>query len=170
MKNPAVGRHPYRAARAFVSAASSSWERVTVPGPYGEPRTFDAVKHQVVAKTGKNVPGGHEVLIVLRQPGETFCPAQQQYYLSNAPYDTPLAEFAYVALAPSRVDGAIQFARYEAGLEDYEVRTWRGWHHHQALALVAAWLLGEYKRSRNVFKAGPQRPAVAKELYTQHRA
>jgi hypothetical protein len=29
----------------------------------------------------------------------------------------------------------------ESGLADYEVRTWRGWHHHQTLSLVANWFL-----------------------------
>jgi hypothetical protein len=35
----------------------------------------------------------------------------------------------------------LQRAKGEAGQADYEVRTWRGWHHHQALALVATWFL-----------------------------
>jgi SRSO17 transposase len=39
------------------------------------------------------------------------------------------------------VEECLQRAKGEAGLADYEVRTWRGWHDHQALALVATWLL-----------------------------
>jgi hypothetical protein len=35
----------------------------------------------------------------------------------------------------------LQRAKGEAGLADYEVRTWRGWYHHQVLALVATWFL-----------------------------
>ncbi len=34
----------------------------------------------------------------------------------------------------------MRWAKGKASLGDYEVRTWRGWH-HQALALVAAWFL-----------------------------
>jgi len=29
----------------------------------------------------------------------------------------------------------------EAGLADYECRTWKGWHHHITLSLLAAWFL-----------------------------
>lgn len=34
----------------------------------------------------------------------------------------------------------------EAGLADYEVRTWRGWHHHQTLSLIATWFLTQETR------------------------
>jgi SRSO17 transposase len=55
--------------------------------------------------------------------------------------DTPLAEYARVYKAEHRVEECLQRAKGEAGLADYEVRTWRGWYHHQALALVATWFL-----------------------------
>jgi SRSO17 transposase len=46
-----------------------------------------------------------------------------------------------VALAAHRVEEGIKRSKGEAGLADYEVRTWRGWHHHQALLLIATWFL-----------------------------
>ena len=29
----------------------------------------------------------------------------------------------------------------EAGMDEYQVRTWEGWHHHMALTLIAVWFL-----------------------------
>jgi len=29
----------------------------------------------------------------------------------------------------------------EAGMDEYQVRTWQGWHHHMALSLIAVWFL-----------------------------
>lgn len=71
---------------------------------------------------------------------------KHDYYLSNAPTDTPLNEFARVAKARHRIELCIQRGKSEAGLADYQVRTWRGWHHHMTLSLVATWFLISEKR------------------------
>jgi hypothetical protein len=35
-------------------------------------------------------------------------------------------------------------------MADYQVRNWRGWHHHQTLSLLAAWFLNrETRRGKN---------------------
>ena len=59
------------------------------------------------------------------------------------------------------IEQCLQRAKGEAGLADYEVRTWRGWYHHQALALVATWFLaGEARRGKKM-DAGVDGSAVA---------
>jgi SRSO17 transposase len=58
----------------------------------------------------------------------------------------PLTEFARVAKAKHRIEECLQRGKGEAGLSDYEVRTWEGWHHHQTLALIATWFLTQEKR------------------------
>ena len=57
-----------------------------------------------------------------------------------------MAEFARVFKAEHRIEECLQRAKSEAGLADYQVRTWEGWHHHQALALVATWFLTQETR------------------------
>ena len=66
---------------------------------------------------------------------------KHDYCLSNAPADTPLAELARAAKAEHRVEECLQRAKSEVGMSDYEVRTWRGWHHHHALVFMATWFL-----------------------------
>jgi len=39
------------------------------------------------------------------------------------------------------VEESIKRSKRQAGLADYEVRNWLGWHHHQALSLLATWFL-----------------------------
>ncbi|MGD9855359.1 MAG: IS701 family transposase [Planctomycetaceae bacterium] len=63
------------------------------------------------------------------------------YDLSNASPDTGLSEFARVAKAEHRIEQCLQRGKSEAGLADYEVRHWKGWHHHQTLSLIASWFL-----------------------------
>ena len=55
--------------------------------------------------------------------------------------DTPLDELARVVKAEHRIEDSLKRAKSEAGLSDYEVRTWAGWYHHQTLSLIATWFL-----------------------------
>ena len=64
--------------------------------------------------------------------------SEARYYLSNAPANTPLGVLARVAAARWTIETEFQMAKGETGLDAYEVRGWRGWHHHMALALLAA--------------------------------
>ena len=41
------------------------------------------------------------------------------------------------------IERAIQSAKGEAGLDEYQVRGWRGWHHHMTLVLLAMLFLLE---------------------------
>jgi hypothetical protein len=39
-------------------------------------------------------------------------------------------------------------------MDEYQVRTWQGWHHHMALSLIAVWfLIGETHRSQQLTPA-----------------
>jgi len=74
------------------------------------------------------------------------------YYLSNAPVDTPLQELARVVKAEHRIEDSLKRAKSEAGLSDYEVRTWAGWYHHQTLSLIATWfLIQETRRGKKIY-------------------
>jgi hypothetical protein len=46
-----------------------------------------------------------------------------------------------VANAEHRIEECLERAKGEAGLAEYEVRSWAGWHHHQTLSLIATWFL-----------------------------
>ena len=81
-----------------------------------------------------------ETLVIVRSLDEEGV-TKYHFYLSSAARDTPLKEFARVALAAHRVEEAIKRSKSQAGLSHYEVRNWRGWHHHQVLSLTANWFL-----------------------------
>jgi hypothetical protein len=86
--------------------------------------------------------GEEETLVVIRRQEESD-KTVVDYYLSSAPIETPLAEFARAATAHHRVEECFQRAKSEAGLADYEVRTYHGWYHHQTMSLMALWFLVE---------------------------
>ena len=110
------------------------------------------------AKTDTHGVGPEELLVVARRREDdgTWI---HDYCLSNAPPDTPLAELARVVKAEHRVEDCFQRAKSEAGLADYEVRTWIGWHHHQTLALLASWfLVQETQRGNKIHAEQSERP------------
>jgi SRSO17 transposase len=128
----------------------SAWTTIEVrPGEKG-PLIVEAVKRRVSAKTDRRRAGPEEVLVVFRekQGDGTF---KHDYALSSASAETPLSEFARVFNAEHRIEQCLQRAKGEAGLSHYQVRTWRGWHHHQTLSLIATWFLTqEARRGKNV--------------------
>ena len=73
-----------------------------------------------------------------------------QYYLTptvgaEVAFKEPsLAELARVIKAGACIEASFKRGKGEAGMDEYQVRTWEGWHHHMALSLIAVWfLIGE---------------------------
>jgi SRSO17 transposase len=143
------GRHPkapfQRVDRWCAALPEDAWETIEVrPGDKG-PLMVQVVKARVLAKTERRRVDAEETLVVTReQQGDGSF--KHDYYLSAAPVETPLAEFARVAKAEHRIEECLKRAKSEAGLADYQVRTWEGWHHHQTLSLLATWFLTQETR------------------------
>ncbi len=134
---------PFQRAENWMKTAKD-WTRIEVrPGEKG-PLVVEIIKVRVQAKLGRR-NGPEETLVVFReqQGDETF---KHDYCLSNAPFNTPLKEFARVLGAEHRIEECLRRAKGEAGLAQYQVRTWRGWYHHQTLTLLATWFLTQEKR------------------------
>jgi len=126
------------------TAASSveEWTQIDVRDGAKGPLVVEATKRRVVARTAKRQEGHEEVLVVIRyRDRDNDEVVKTDYYLSNAKAETELAEFTRAAKAEHRIEECIQRGKSEAGLADYEVRNWKGWHHHQILSLIANWFL-----------------------------
>jgi hypothetical protein len=60
-----------------------------------------------------------------------------------------LAELARVIKAGVCIEASFKRGKGEAGMDEYQVRTWEGWHHHMTLTLIAVWfLIGETHRGQ----------------------
>lgn len=144
-------KRPFEQVRHWAAAlAASAWTRIDVRDGHKGPLVVEIVKARVEAKSDTRRIGPEEVLVVIRRTDDAG-EVTTDYYLSNALPDTPLGEFARVAKAEHRVEECIQRAKSEAGLADYEVRTWAGWYHHQTLSLIATWfLVQETQRGKKI--------------------
>lgn len=121
---------PVREVAAALPGAR--WTAVTVADGAQGPRRhhFAALR---VWESRDGVPG-RACWLVLRH---NLDGSEPKYYLSNAPEDTPLAELARVGATRWTVETEFQATKGLVGLDEYEVRSWPGWHHHITLCLLA---------------------------------
>ena len=143
------GRHPQvpfiRVDRWCAALPESVWTTISVRDGAKGPLLVQAVKTRVQAKTDRRRNGPEEMLVILREAQDDGT-MKHDYYLSNASAETSLTEFARVAKAEHRIEECLERAKSDAGLAQYQVRNWIGWHHHQTLSLLAAWFLTQEDR------------------------
>ena len=76
-------------------------------------------------------------LIARRTLDKNGQPDAIAYTLSNAGADTPGSSVVAMACARFFIERSFQDAKSTLGLADYQTRSWRGWHHHIALVMMA---------------------------------
>jgi len=150
------GRPPNRpwvcVADWLASQPATAWTRLDVRDGAKGPLIVESLKRRVAARTDKQQQAPDEVLVAIRyKDRDDQRVVKTDYYFSNASAETGLLEFARVAKAEHRIEECLQRGKSEAGLGDYEVRNWVGWHHHQTLSLIATWfLVSETRRGKKM--------------------
>jgi len=79
------------------------------------------------------LPGKELWLIIRKEVGQ----GTVKYQLSNAAPDSDILKLAKTSCSRYWIERAIEDAKGVASLEDYEARSWRSWHHHIAMSLLA---------------------------------
>jgi SRSO17 transposase len=147
------GRQPRvpfgRVDRWAAALPETAWQTIEVRDGEKGPLAVQMARTLVQARDEGRASDVAEWLVVFRErQGDGSW--KHDYLLSNAVVTTPAAEFARVFKAEHRIEESLKRAKSEAGLADYQVRTWEGWHHHQTLSLIATWFLSqETRRGKN---------------------
>jgi len=124
---------PARTVEALAAGLpAAAWQALTVAEGSRGPRTYLFVARRVW-ESRAGLPGRACWLLLRRN----LDGSEARYYLSNAPADATVLTLARVAATRWIIETEFQTAKGETGLDEYEVRSWRGWHHHLALALLA---------------------------------
>jgi SRSO17 transposase len=119
----------------WVSAQPhQAWRRVTIRNGTKGPIEIELLHRRVwfSKKTESESYCWH--LIVRREVGS---PDEIKYTLSNAAPDVPRQQLAHLQGQRYWVERCFQEAKQQAGMADYQVRGWLGWHHHMAMVLMA---------------------------------
>jgi SRSO17 transposase len=107
------------------------WHRLSAGNGAKGPRRYDWA---YAPYRGNAAPGWRKGLLVRRAIAK---PDELTFYLTHAPAGTALADLVRVAGARWTVEACFEAAKGEVGLDEYEVRSWTGWHRHVTLALLA---------------------------------
>ncbi len=124
----------------------STWSRVTWrEGTRGSMRSrFVALRIRPAHDRSRTEPRPVEWILGEWPLGE---PTPTKYYLSTLPGSTPLATLVRLAHLRWRIERDYQELKDEFGLDHFEGRGWRGFHHHGSLCIAAyAFLAAERAR------------------------
>jgi len=133
------------------------------------------VKRRVQTRLERKRTGPAEWLVITRQPladdrtwearasrDATDHDARYRYHYYLTPSDgcgvafqePSVEELARVIKAGACIESSFKRGKGEVGMDEYQVRTWQGWHHHMALSLMAVWfLIGETHRGQQLTPA-----------------
>ncbi len=135
---------PLAVADLAASLPASAWSRELIQEGSQGPQVADFAFVRVVA-VRDSLPGPG-VWLVLRR---SVTDGELKTYLSNAPANIALARLVRTSGLRWPIETCFEVGKQELGMGDYEVRSWRGWHHHMTLVMLA---LGFLVRLQGRFK------------------
>jgi SRSO17 transposase len=144
------------------SLDAEAWTHLTVRDGEKGPVEIEMVRRRVQTRLERKCTGPEEWLVVTRRPlsddrlwesrasrdatDQDTC-YRYQYYVTPTEecavaFEEPsLGELARVIKAGACIEASFKRGKGEVGMDEYQVRTWHGWHHHMALSLIAVWFL-----------------------------
>jgi SRSO17 transposase len=154
---------PWQSVTAWrKSLDPTAWRKFTVRDGEKGPVAIEIVKRRVQTRMERKRTGPAEWLVITRRPladertlearasrDATDHDARYRYHYYLTPThgaavpcpEPSLAELVRVIKAGACIEASFKRGKGEVGMDEYQVRTWHGWHHHMALSLMAVWFL-----------------------------
>ena len=124
-----------RADALIAALPARSWQRLSAGAGAHGPREYHWARIPIPSAAR---PGRRHWLLARRSLAD---PTEIAYYACYGPSRSRLADLAWVAGSRWHIEECFQQAKNEAGLDHYQVRSWRAWHAHITLSMLAlAWL------------------------------
>jgi SRSO17 transposase len=134
---------------------AAAWRRLTVGHGAKGPRRFEwaavPINHPYDSRRWQR-------WVLVRRSCDD--PEDLAFYLAFGPAGTALPALARAAGRRWAIEEAFAQGKGEVGLDQYEVRSWLGWHRHMTLAMVALTLLA-LTRARLFAQPVSPRPTLA---------
>jgi SRSO17 transposase len=126
-----IGLRQYRAKALLAGVPAGAWHRVScAPGSKG-PRLYD----WAVTMTNSPEPQKYARWLLIRR--SVSDPTEVAYFACGGPPEATLEDLVRIAGARWSIEECFELAKGDCGLDEYEVRSWTGWHRHTVLSLFA---------------------------------
>lgn len=123
----------YRVEQLLTRLPKTSWMRATVKEGSKGPIVCDFAFVRVTEQRS-GLPGVRLWLVIRRNLAD---PSVVKFYFCNAPETTDPLELVRMCGMRWPVELCFEEGKTELGMDQYETRSWQGWHHHMSLAIVA---------------------------------
>lgn len=108
---------------------ADGWHRLSAGDGSKGPRLYDWAHLPL-----RDAPEGWDKGLLIRR---RLADGDLTFYFTFAPSGTALKDLVRVAGTRWTIESGFEMAKGEVGLDQYEVRSWTGWHRHVTLAMMA---------------------------------
>jgi len=126
-------KHPIPVQQLVLKIQKQAWVRAVIKEGSQGPLMCDFAFLRVTESRG-GLPASELWLIIRRNLDD---PTEIKFYFSNAPISTPLQEFVRISGMRWPIESIFEESKSEVGMDQYEMRSWIGWHHHMLLVCLA---------------------------------
>lgn len=110
-----------------------AWTRAVIKEASKGPIVCDFAFLRITEARG-GLPGPDVWLVIRRNVAD---PSELKFYLSNAPADISLSELVRLSGMRWPIEIIFEEGKGQVGLDEYQTRSWLGWHHHMTLSFLA---------------------------------
>jgi SRSO17 transposase len=125
------GFRQVRVSALLAEVPADAWYRLSCGDGAKGPRVYD----WAFVRTNSPDPAEYARWVLLRR--SVSDPTEVAYFACGGPPATTLQQLVLVAGARWAIEDLFELAKGDCGLDEYEVRSWTGWHRHVTLSLWA---------------------------------
>ena len=160
-----VGWQQYRVKELLPTVPQDAWHLLCCGEGSKGPRLYDWARLPLNHACGTD---WERWLLVRKSLSD---PEELTGYIAFAPAGTPMEKLVEVAGTRWTIECCFESAKGEVGLDEYEVRSWHGWHRHITLSMLAHAFLTILRAQQAEFdlKKGQAKPRNSLRAFKQSR-
>jgi SRSO17 transposase len=126
-----VGVRQVRVKSLPAEVPAAAWQRLSCGAGAKGPRVYD----WAAERTNAPDPAARGRWLLMRR--SVADPTEVTYFACGGPPGTTLPDLVRIAGARWAIEESFELAKGDCGLDEYEVRSWVGWHRHITLSVFA---------------------------------